>query len=75
MVRVGCDRRVCPSRTMASPVTQVTGQSRPSRPGGASPGYFGVLSYTGTFTITATTDPDHFPRIGKLTGPFPPDSI
>jgi diacylglycerol O-acyltransferase / wax synthase len=37
-------------------------------PGGNVPVYFEVLSYTGTLTITATTDPDHFPHLDKLVG-------
>ena len=30
--------------------------------------YFEVLSYAGTLTLTAITDPDHFPDPGALTG-------
>jgi len=29
--------------------------------------YFGVLSYAGTLTLTAITDPDHFPDLDTLT--------
>jgi hypothetical protein len=39
-----------------------------ARPGGNIAVYFEVLSYTGTLTITATTDPDHFPHLATLTG-------
>jgi diacylglycerol O-acyltransferase / wax synthase len=37
-------------------------------PGGNIPVYFEVLSYAGTLTITATTDPDHFPDLNTLIG-------
>ena len=30
--------------------------------------YFEALSYAGTLTLTAITDPDHFPDPGTLTG-------
>ena len=43
---------------------------RPSRsasaPGGNIPVYFEAWSYAGTLTISATTDPDHFPHLGRL---------
>ena len=36
-------------------------------PGGNIPVYFEVLSYAGTLTVTAITDPDHFPELDALT--------
>jgi WS/DGAT/MGAT family acyltransferase len=36
-------------------------------PGGNIPVYFEVLSYAGTLTVTAITDPDHFPDLDTLT--------
>lgn len=36
-------------------------------PGGNIPVYFEVLSYAGTLTVTAITDPGHFPELGALT--------
>jgi diacylglycerol O-acyltransferase len=35
--------------------------------GGNITAYFEVLSYAGTLTMTAITDPDHFPELGTLT--------
>ena len=34
--------------------------------GGDITAYFEVLSYAGTVTVTAITDPDHFPDPGYL---------
>ncbi len=36
-------------------------------PGGNTPVYFEVLSYTGTLTVTIAADPDHFPHLAELT--------
>ena len=38
------------------------------REGGNITVYFEALSYAGTLTLTAITDPDHFPDPGTLTG-------
>jgi diacylglycerol O-acyltransferase / wax synthase len=36
-------------------------------PGGNIPVYFEVLSYAGSLTVSAITDPDHFPELSTLT--------
>lgn len=59
-------------RGPAAPVTFGGSRVTSAIPAGAGPGgnipvYFEVLSYAGTLTLTATTDPDHFPDLDTLT--------
>ncbi|HXZ73878.1 MAG TPA: WS/DGAT domain-containing protein, partial [Streptosporangiaceae bacterium] len=60
-------------RGPAEPVTFGGAQVTSAIPAGVAEGgnitvYFEVLSYADTVTLTAITDPDHFPDPGALTG-------